>query len=181
MKKTLLITSLLGVFLLAGCGSKTATSIDTTSTGATVQTFDASGFRVTYPLTWTMQQNAYWAQVIFFSPQWSGDLFRENVGIVSETLPSDMSIATYYTSVKNQISTIIQNYQEISNEDLSLNGVAAKKIVYVGTQNTYQLKWMQVLAIKNKTAYIINYTASADTFDEFSKEANAIVDSFVLK
>jgi hypothetical protein len=40
---------------------------------------------------------------------------------------------------------------------------------------------MQTMLIKNKTAYIISYTASAGTFDEFKKEADAIVKSFVLK
>lgn len=182
MKKVLLLTSLLGVVLLAGCGTKTPTgTVDTVATGSVVTTFTTTGFSVEYPATWTAQENVYGAQVMFFSPQLSGDKFRENVGIVSETLPSDLAVADYYTSIKNQLTSIVQGYQELSNEDITLAGVAAKKIVYVGTQSNYELKWMQVLLIKDKTAYVISYTASAGTFDEFSKEADAIVKSFVLK
>lgn len=182
MKKVLLITSLLGVVLLAGCGSKTpTTTVDTVATGSTVTTFTTTGFGLEYPSTRNAQENVYGAQAMFFSPQWSGDTFRENVGIVTETLPSEMTVADYYTSIKAQLANIVQWYQELSNEDITLAGVAAKKIVYIGSQGGYQLKWMQILLIKNKTAYIINYTASATTFDEFKKEADAIVSSFILK
>ena len=92
-----------------------------------------------------------------------------------------MAVADYYTSIKAQLTSIVQWYQELSNEDITLAGVAAKKIIYVGTQSNYELKWMQTMLIKNKTAYIISYTASAGTFDEFKKEADAIVNSFTLK
>jgi hypothetical protein len=180
MKKLLLLTSLLGVIILAGCGAKTATTTDPVIT-KTTQTFNVSGFSIQYPATRTAQENVYGAQVMFFSPQWSGDQFRENVGIVTEILPTTMSIADYYTSIKAQLTNMIKDYQEISNEDITLGGITAKKIVYAGTQGNYKLKRMQVLLIKDKTAYVINYTASAGTFDEFSKEADAIVNSFVLK
>jgi len=118
---------------------------------------------------------------MFFSPQGSGDQLREIVGIVSEKLPSDMTVANYYTTIKTQILGLITGYQELSNEDITINGVAAKKIIYMGMQSNYELKWMQTFLIKNKVAYIISYTASAGTFDEFSKEATAIANSFTLK
>ena len=179
MKKLLLLTSLLGVVLLAGCGTKTGTTVTTTTT--TMQTFDGSGFSIQYPANWNEQENVYGASVMFFSPQLSGDQFRENVGIVTEVLPTDMAVADYYTSIKTTITNYIKDYQELSNEDITIGDVAAKKIVYVGMQSNYKLKWMQVLVIKNKVAYVINYTASADTFADFSKEADAMIKSFVLK
>ena len=181
MKKLLFLGSLLGVVLLAGCGANTGTTVATTTTATAVKTFDGTGFSIQYPATWNAQENVYGASVMFFTPQLSGDKFRENVGIVTEVLPTDMSVADYYISIKAQLTNMIKDYQELSNEDITIGDVAAKKIVYVGTQDSYKLKWMQVLAIKNKVAYVINYTASADTFDQFSKEADAIVKSFVLK
>ncbi|MCX6822626.1 MAG: DcrB-related protein [candidate division SR1 bacterium] len=183
MKKLLTLTSLLAIVFLAGCGTKTATTTPstTTTTASTTQTFDGTGFSIQYPTARTVKENVYGASVMFFSPQLSGDQFRENVGIVTEILPTDMAIADYYTSIKAQLTNMIKDYQELSNEDITIGDVTAKKIVYVGTQSNYKLKWMQVLVIKNKVAYVINYTASAATFDQFSKEADAMVKSFVLK
>ena len=183
MKKLLLLTSLLGVIVLAGCGAKTqtTTTVNVVNTGAIVKTYETTGFSIQYPATRAEQENVYGANVMFFTPQASGDLFRENVGIVTEILPSAMTVADYYTSIKSQLTTIIKDYQEISNEDITLNGIAAKKIIYIGTQSNYKLKWEQVLLIKDKTAYVINYTASADTFTQFTTEVDAMVNSFTLK
>jgi hypothetical protein len=106
MKKLLFLTSLFGVVLLAGCGSKTPTGMADTRNA--VSAFTTTGFSLEYPATWTAQENIYGAQAMFFSPQLSGDKFRENVGIVRETLPSDMAVSDYYTSIKNQLTSIVQ-------------------------------------------------------------------------
>lgn len=147
-----------------------------------MKTFDASGFSISFPETRTMQQNVFGAQLILFSPQETWDKVREFVGIVSETLPSDMSVDNYYAMiVKPQINLNIKDYTEISNETITLNGVAAKKIVYKGTQVNMPLQRIQVLAIKNKMVYIVTYTATQETFTTLEKDAETIVNSFTVK
>lgn len=146
-----------------------------------MKTYETGGFTIQYPATRDYQEDVYGAKLMLFSPQATGDQFKENVGIITEALPSDMTVEEYYTAIKVQLTTLIPDYNEISNKDFKLNGIAAKKIVYAGTQQNYKLKWLQVFLIKNKTAYILNYTATADTFDEFTAEVDAIVNSFMVK
>lgn len=146
-----------------------------------MQTFDATGFSLQYPATRTYQKDVYGAQVMFFSPQPAGDKFRENIGVVEELLPTAMWVNDYYLSIKSQLQSLIKDYMETTNEDITINGVTAKKIIYEGTQSSYKLKWMQVFVIKDKNAYVLNYTATADTFADFEKEATAIINSFILK
>ena len=175
MKKLLFLISLVGITFLVGCGTAK------TQIGP-MKTFDATGFSIQYPATRAAQPNVFGAQLMLFSPQASGDMLREFVGIVSEKLPSDMSVDNYYTmAVKPQINLNIKDYTEISNESLTLNGVAAKKIVYKGSQVNMPLQRMQVLAIKNKVVYIITYTATQETFATLEQEATAIINSLVLK
>jgi len=84
-----------------------------------------------YPDTRTYQENAYGSLAMFFSPQTTGDTFREFVAIVAEALPTDISVEEYYTSfAKPQMTEVIKDYKEISNENITIDGVAAKKIVY---------------------------------------------------
>jgi hypothetical protein len=118
---------------------------------------------------------------MFFSPQPTGDKFRENIGVVEELLPTTMTVDNYYLSIKSQLQSLIKDYTETTNENITINGVAAKKIIYEGTQSSYKLKWMQVFIIKDKNAYVLNYTATADTFADFEKEATTIINSFMLK
>ncbi len=117
--------------------------------------------------------------VMFFSPQGgSGDKFKENLGIVSETLPSDMTVDEYYALAKPQLQQIVKDYTELSNANITLDGLTAKKIIYQGTQSTYKLQREQVFFIKNKVAYVLTYTAVADTFNDRSKDAEKIINSF---
>ncbi len=148
-----------------------------------MQTYtSASGFTMQYPVDWEVQENAYGSLAMFLSPQTTGDTFREFVAIVTETLPVDISADEYYTQLaKPQMEEAIQNFKEISNENITIDGVAAKKIVYEGTQSNYNLKRKQVVLIKNKMAYIINYSAFADTFASFSTVADDMMNSLAIK
>lgn len=179
MKKLLLILSLSTLFVMVGC-SRSSTG-DQEQAKIDMQTFSTTWFSIQYPVGRNYQENVYGSHVMFFSPQLSWDNFRENVGIVSERLPDEMSIDDYYMTIQQQLSSFIQNYQEISNEDVSLGTLPAKKVVYVGAQGDYKLKRMQTILIKDKQVYILSYTASEGTFDDFSQEAEAMMASFQLK
>jgi hypothetical protein len=118
---------------------------------------------------------------MFFSPQGTGDQFRENVGIITETLPNTtMTVDTYYAMIKPQLQNM-KDYTELSNENIIIDGLTGKKLVYEGTQVNYTLKRQQVFVISGATAYIINYVAVADTFDQYIAEVNTMVKTFALK
>jgi len=92
-----------------------------------------------------------------------------------------MSVSDYYATIQQQLPAIINDYQEKSNEEIRIDGIPAKKVVYIGKQGDYILKWMQAVLIQDKIAYILTYTASEGTFEEFSKEAETMIQSFQLK
>jgi hypothetical protein len=143
---------------------------------------NASGFSLEYPGNRTYQEGVYGSLVMFFSP-WSGtgDKFKENLGVVSELLPSDMTVDEYYALAKPQLQQIVKDYTELLNENITIDGLTAKKIIYRGTQGTYKLQREQVFFIKNKVAYVLTYTASADTFNDRNTEAEKIIVSFKVK
>ena len=169
------------LILLVGCGNKNAATVVVSNAPALSQTYDNPAFSIKYPETWNYQENVYGATAMFFTPQGTGDQFKENVGIVTETLPSTMTADEYYTMIKPQLQNMIKDYTELSNENITIAGLTGKKLIYEGTQVNYKLKWLQVLVVKDTTAYIINYTATADTFDQFSADVNAMIKTLVLK
>lgn len=168
------------VIVLTGCGA-TPTTNPTQTWNVALESYQSSGFMIWFPKDWTHQENVYWAQVMFFAPQATGDQFRENVSVVTEQLPAPMTVSDYYTAVKTQLTQLISGYQEITNEDIDLNGVAAKKLVYKGSQSNYALQRTQVIVIKDTTAYVISYTATADTYSDFVKEVDTIIASFTVQ
>jgi hypothetical protein len=169
------------LIFIVGCGNKNAPTVVIPNTTAQVKTYDNPAFSIQYPTAWNYQENVYGAIAMFFTPQGTGDQFRENVGIVTETLPSTMTVDEYYAIIKPQLQNLIKDYTELSNENITIDGLTGKKLIYEGTQVNYKLKWQQVFVIKDTTAYIINYTATADTFDQYIADVNAMVKTFALK
>ena len=183
MKKFLRTLPVLAM-LLVGCSTtKTTTSVVTKPASATVEKmlYNASGVTIAYMSDRKYMEKIYGSLVTFFSPQDTGDLFRENLGISIEKLPADITVDQYYATTKTQLSKLIKDFKEISNENIVVSSLIAKKIVYVGTQQTYKLKWEQVFLIKDKKVYIFTYTASADTYDKFASQIDTMIKSVTLQ
>lgn len=92
-----------------------------------------------------------------------------------------MTVDQYYATTKTQLEKLIKDFKEISNENITIDALPAKKIVYEGTQQTYKLKWEQVFVIKNQKVYIFTYTASADTFANFATQVDTMIQSAKLQ
>lgn len=68
---------------------------------------------------------------------------------------------------------------ESDGENCLLGGAGAVKYVYTATMGGIELKYMQVIALKNSTFYIFTYTASADKYSEDT--VSGILENFKFK
>jgi len=139
-------------------------------------------FTLQYPSDWEYQENTFGSHIMIFSPSASDDTFRENIGVITEELPADLEldVDSYYNEAKSQLTSVIENFKEVSNENIKVAGYDAKKVQYLGTQGEDTYKWQQVFFIKDNMTYVITYTATEDTFEDFLDVANSIVASFGL-
>jgi len=135
---------------------------------------------MTYTNDWKYLEGIYGSLVTFFSPQGSGDLFRENLGVSVEKLPSSLTIQQYYDTTKTQLGKLIKDFKELSTEDVVVAGLPAKKIVYEGSQQSYKLKWEQVFLIKDKNVYLFTYTATAESFPSYLAQVDEMIKSVKL-
>jgi len=200
MKKLFMsLFALWTVAMLAGCGTTNLYQDDLTNDNDTtndvvenVETTDVMNgyklytsndynFSIQYPTTWNMEENAFWSHVMMFTPQVEWDNFRENVGVITEELPSTISVDEYYKQAKVHLIDFIADFDEVKNENMKVAGYDAKKIQYLGSQWTYNLKWQQVFFIKDKTTYVVTYTAMADTFDEFVGTVDEMIETMTVK
>ena len=204
MKKLLVMFFALGLAgTLAGCGPTDITD-DNAPISDTVDTVDSEdvvveesslmdgfalytnstyGFDLQYPSAWEYQEDVFGSHAMFFTPQAADDMFRENVGVITEALPADleMTVDEYYDEAKVHLADYIVDFQEVVNTNMSINGKDAKKVQYLGSQGDYQLKWQQVFFIDNGTTYVMTYTALADTFDEYIDTVDKMVSTLTVK
>lgn len=118
---------------------------------------------------------------MFFTPLLSWDTIKENVGIMKKTLDKEYTLDEYYAITKPELIKLIPGFVEVSKTALKVNDIDAQKIIYTGTQGSTKLKWEQVYLIKNKSVYILTYTATAATFDEYAQKINEMVATLEIK
>ncbi len=189
MKKILSLVVLTGVFFFFGCTKNTSPIIDTTipTTGEVTVEWKTyknttDGFSLQYPSTWTFQENAYGVPVIFFSPLTSTeDALKENVGIGVTTETKDYTLDEFRQVRKASFDKQFSGFVEVSNENIKINDMDAKKVIYTCMQGDMKLQFEEVYIVKGKTRYIITYTATEATFDQFAKNVDEIIATFEIK
>jgi len=100
---------------------------------------------------------------------------------MKKALDKDYTLNEYYTLTKPELIKLIPGFTEVSNETIKANDIDAQKLIYVGTQGSTKLKWEQVYLIKNKAVYILTYTATEATFDQYTKKINEMVATLEIK
>lgn len=138
-------------------------------------------FSLNYPANRTLQENVYGAVARFTSPTDDDDAITENVSITVYPLETSPTPAEYYDMTKAELSKIMSDFAEVSNDPLQIGGIDAQKVVYQGTQWSTKLQMEQVYLIFGNTAYVISYAATQKTFDDFSDEANTMIASFEIQ
>ncbi len=185
MKKILSLALFASFLVLFGCGKATPSDVTSSETQPTnhFQAYQsqADNFSIQFPGGWTFQENVYGASVMFFSPLAKDDTLRENLGIVKKELDKEYTLTEYYTATQPELQKLIPNFTEVSNETIQINGIDAQKLIYKGTQGDVKLQREQVYLIKNKVVYIITYTATEDTFDEYIKDVDTTIRSLEFK
>ncbi len=185
MKKILSLALLASFLVLFGCGKAAPSDVTSSETQSTnkFQSYESQTdkFSIQFPGGWTFQENVYGASVMFFSPLTKDDTLKENLGIVKKELDKEYTLNDYYTTTQPELQKLIPNFTEVSNETMQINGIDAQKLIYKGTQGDVKLQREQVYLIKNKVVYIITYTATEDTFDEYINDVETTISSLQLK
>lgn len=182
MKKFLSLVFVAWSMFLVGC-SQPATTEETS--GASIvqrQVYENSDawFSLQYPSAWTIKENVYGATVMFSSPLTDGDTISENVSVVKKVLENTYTPLEYYEINKAEIVKAITDFSEISNEEILINGIVGQKVVYEWVQGATDLQMLQVYFIKDGTSYVVTYTATKKTFDDFVQQADEMIASLVI-
>jgi len=187
MKKVLSLALAAGLLFLFGCAKSWPTTVDTAiTTGQNVaerQTYEskADGFTIQFPGTRTFEEKVYGSSVMFFTPLTEGDTLKENVGVMKKALDKDYTLAEYYEITKPELVKLIPEFTGISNETIKINDIDAQKLIYKWTQGTTKLQREQIYLIKNKAVYIITYTATEATFNEFAQKIDEMAATLEIK
>jgi len=190
MKKIIYLLWLLSFIFLTWCQSpqkwtnvlqeNSLLEIQQVKSGLQTYQSKVGWFSVQYPSKWTFQENAYGSIVMFFAPTSEWDKIKENLSVIKEDTKKIITSEQYYQSSKELLVKSLTDFSEISNQNIKIDWIDAKKIIYKRTLWDTKLQVEQVLLIKDKAAYIFTYTATPETFDDYIKNIDQIINSFSI-
>ena len=138
-------------------------------------------FSLQVPETRTIQEHVFQSDVVFFSPLGQWDTIKENISVLQKPLDKTLTPSEYYDITKPELAKTMQDFVEVSNETININGIDAQKVIYKGTQWGLVLEREQVYFIKDNASYVVTYTAPATTFDQFAQTMDAMIATFEIK
>jgi hypothetical protein len=129
-------------------------------------------------LSWRkIQENIYWSLLLISSPQLIWDNVNEKLWISTDSQSDKKTVEEYYTQQKQGIEKHINNYKEISKEHLKIAKTDWIKIIYQWNLWNNNLQRQQIIFYKNWKFFLITYTATQDTFNEYINQINTIIES----
>jgi len=128
---------------------------------------------------WNFEENKYGFNTIVFSPK--DDEIKENVWISVQQLQKFLSVAEYYEETINNLEKTIKTFEEVENKNIEIWNLKWKKIIYEYKEWEITIKSQETFLIsKENKVYIINYTATKDTFEKFLEWSEIILNSFKI-
>lgn len=136
-------------------------------------------YTIQIPNNWNFVENEYGFSVLVYTPEdWN---VRENLWITIQTPQIDTNLEEYYKESMQKIAEISEWFKEIKTSDIEVNWLKGKNTIYETVQNDTNIKSQQTVFIDSKNyIYILQYTATKETFDKYIDGVSTIIKSFKI-
>ena len=161
--------------------SPTTPAQDPSPLGQSYENAEA-GFSIQYPKGWTSQEVTDQSGVVvaLFARRSAGDGFAENVNILREELPPNVTFEQYTQANLANLAQTFPNADVLEEEERGIGEHPGHWIRYDAEQRGQQVSFLQAWLIEGQRAYILSYTGQGADFDVYRPDAEAIFQSFRL-
>ena len=147
------------------------------------------GFSMEYPSFWSKSADNANGLAVFLTPaEGYSDDYNESVSV--RRFPLDMKGENAYNDyVRGYVSNLestLKNYKLVSEDDITLGGQPAYRIVYEstdakeGSEATSELRFMQIFTQKGEQVYVLTYMAEFSSYSYFLKNVDEMISTFQL-
>lgn len=139
------------------------------------------GFKIDYPSDWTFQENVNGAIVIFYSPLSNDlDFFQDNINIVIQDISATpMDLEEYSKIAVEQMKLVFgDNMKVVELSNAGIDGMPAKKFVFIGKGPQAELQYMSVWAMDGNTVYQLTYLAISSQYPNYLFKIYLMLNSF---
>ncbi len=147
------------------------------------ETFNGSDYSIRYPSNWELNDSKQMGtSLILFSPiENSKDKFKENVNLIIQDLSAyNLDLDDFIEITLDQVKTMINNSTLLESKRIKSSNQEYHKLVYLGDQGVFNLKFEQYCWVINEKAYILTLTCERNKFPIYKVIGEKILNSFLL-
>lgn len=141
------------------------------------------GFSIEYPEFWTKSAKNSEGIAVFMTPaEGYSDEYNENLSVQCFNL--DMEGETAYNDyVKGYVANLestLKNYKLVSENDVTLGGQPAYRIVYESTtdDSKSEMRFMQIFCEQGDKVYVLSYIADFSSYSYFLTYVEKMISTF---
>tara|TARA_Y100000782_G_C10176196_1_gene261947 strand:+ start:839 stop:1378 length:540 start_codon:yes stop_codon:yes gene_type:complete len=155
-----------------------------TNTNMKWTTYSTKGYQVEYPSSWELDTvNTRGAEFIILSPLVSEeDPFNEYVSFAQQDLTGkQITLDKYIEISESQVKAYLKSGEIVKSERVKNKTETHHIIICKGTQQNTSITFVQYYWLLNETAYILSFTSKTESYENYQKTAEHILDSFQFK
>lgn len=137
--------------------------------------------KLNFPTNRTFKENVYGSTVIFFAPEQAEKTTRENLGIKIQLISSWANLEALYEQNKETMKSLAENLTIVEEKDIKIDNYPAKQVQYKFSQEGFNIQQELTMVLKWETLYIINYTATQKTFDDYKKDVDTMLKDISIR
>ena len=170
MKKTLKITAILVLSVILALSFASCKKDETVPDGMKKASDEKADFTLFVPESWTvdMTEAAVGAYCSKSDPS--------SVSMMAWELEySDTSLDDWWELNISEIKNVFTDVEVTSTEDMTIDGLYAKKYVYTANLGEYSYTILQAACIKKSTVYLFTYESVPENFDGHLEEVDSML------
>ena len=141
-------------------------------------------YEIKYPSTWDVDKSGQMGTSFFlFSPLTDkSDNFKENVNLLIQDLAGhNMTLDQFIELSEGQIKTMLTEGELLLSERKKDKKPEYQKLIFIGKQGIFDLKFEQFYWLINDKAYVLTLTCKKDEFDKYQEIGEKILNSLEIK
>ena len=143
------------------------------------------GIRIKYPADWKKVEEGLPSSMVvaFVLPRESdSDKYLQRLVIAINKLRVNMSVDEYSEAYINESGELYTDFKILESSASTLAGNPAHKIVFTWKEQDSDVvkKYMRLLSIKDKKAYIVAFDAEAGKYSDYLPTVEGMIDSFEI-
>lgn len=137
------------------------------------------GFSIVFPKGWIKQEGVRGTTVMAMSPTKTADeLTRQSITITVADLPNELSMEDAFNLSLNNMRQRLSNFKKLESNDLVIDNIKAKSLIYSWSMKPWQLKGLNYMIIRGRRWYSLSYNVKPKYFVTYKKDFDNIVQSF---